>query len=777
MPINIIIIDTFKIYYIQFFVNNMQNKSPFNKTLVLIGGGHSHVEVIKQLGMKPIEGLRVVLISRNFDTPYSGMLPGYLAGHYDYDECHIDLSSLTQFSNVTFICAEVKALDVDDSKIHLNNRPSIHFDLLSINIGSRPKTLTVSGAIKNSILVKPIDKFIDKWKLFLEQTQLADRPLNIAVVGGGAGGVELILSSQFRINTSQIKSNSNSIQHHFHLFAKSKNILPTYNNHVRDKFLRILSERGIAVYTEHDVTEIQEDSLQCANGFNLPVDIAIWVTNAAAPSWVKDSGIDTDADGFIKVNDFLQSVSHKNIFAVGDISSPINHVRPKSGVFAVRQGPYLSKNLRNVLFDHPLTKFTPQKKFLSLISSGNKYAVASRGILTIEGKWVWILKDWIDRRFINKYNDLPQMTAKSKNSKHIQSSLAVPNFSFSDNTMRCCGCGAKIGSSTLQKVISKLNPVQNDDVLFGLHDPDDAAAIKLPKDKILVQSVDYFRALIDDEYLFGKIAANHALGDIFAMGASAHTAMAIATIPYASETIMEQQLYQVLSGAVEVLNEAGCSLIGGHSGEGTELAFGLSINGITDPTVLLRKNTLRPEHVLILTKPIGTGTLFAANMRRKCKGKWVESALDSMMQSNKTASEIFIYHGASACTDITGFGLMGHLVEMLDFTAKILVTLDLDALPILDGALETISNEIFSSLYEKNLDFKYSIADFENIQHQKFPLLFDPQTAGGLLACVPKNKAEECIKKLHKENYSHASIMGYITKLENTSRPLIAIRN
>ncbi len=755
----------------------MQNEAPYKKTLVLVGGGHSHIEVLKQFGMAPLPGLRIILISRNIDTPYSGMLPGYLAGHYSYDDSHIDLSSLTQFANTTFIQAEVNALDTNQRRIHCVGRPPVQYDFLSINIGSRPSTLMVPGAIENTYTVKPIDRFIHKWELFIKKIQQANKSLNIGVVGAGAGGVELILSTQFRINNLHNSQTTKNIQHKFYLLTNSKEILPTHNKQVRKKFRKILTERGINIYTEHNVIEVKEDALCCENGVQLPIDVVIWVTHASAPQWIKDSGIKTDGDGFIHVNDFLQSTSHPNIFAAGDISASINYPRPKSGVFAVRQGPYLETNLRHTILEKPLKKYLPQKKFLSLISSGDKYAVASRGNFTIEGKWVWKLKNWIDKKFIRKYNELPDMLLEKTSSTSKQSTKLDQISNIEQHPMRCCGCGAKVNSNILGKVIRKLQPIQHKDILLGLHEPDDAAAIKLSSEKILVQSVDYFRALVDDEYLFGKITANHALGDIFAMGASVHSALAIATIPFASEKIMEEQLFQMLSGAIEVLNEAGCSLIGGHSGEGSELAFGLSINGISDSDKLLRKNTMNEGDILLLTKPIGTGTLFAANMRRKCKGYWIESAIDSMLLSNKKAADILICNEASACTDITGFGLLGHLLEMINSSSSISVTLDLDAIPILDGALETITNGIVSSLHESNLKSETTLNLFNKITHPNYPLIFDPQTAGGLLACIPKSHAENCIKELHENNYIRASIIGEINRRVNESDPTIKIRN
>ena len=328
--------------------------------------------------------------------------------------------------------------------------------------------------------------------------------------------------------------------------------------------------------------------------------------------------------------------------------------------------------------------------------------------------------------------------------------------------MRCGGCGAKVGANLLARTLGGLKPVIRDDVLIGLDAPDDAAVIAVPPGKVLVQTVDHFRAILDDPYLFGRIAANHALGDVYAMGAEPQSALAIVTVPYGPEAQVEEQLFQLMSGAARTLEEAGCTLAGGHTGEGAEMALGFSVNGLADPARLMRKSGLRPGDVLILTKPLGTGTLFAAEMRGKAKRRWIEAAIASMLQSNREAAAILQAHGATACTDVTGFGLLGHLLEMTK-ASGVGATLRLDALPVLDGAEETAGQGLLSSLHAANARAESGIANLDaSRRHPRYPLLFDPQTAGGMLAGVPVERAEACEEALRRAGYEMTATLGVV---------------
>ncbi|MBI1839911.1 MAG: selenide, water dikinase SelD, partial [Verrucomicrobia bacterium] len=665
--------------------------------LVLVGGGHSHLAVLKMFGMRCLPGVRLTLISKEISTPYSGMLPGHIAGHYSFDEAHIDLRPLCHFAGARLYSDRVTGLDLVNKRVLCADRPPVGFDLLSINIGSTPRAGDVPGAMEHALPVKPIDRFLQGWEAIVQRALgHGKNPFRIVVVGAGAGGVELALATQHRLQTALAAGRSPGLAPEIHLVGAAPMILPTHNPRTRRRFVRILQERGIHAHLGSPVTEIGPGLVRCGAGPGIACDAVLWVTDAAPPAWLAESGLRTDAEGFVAVNDCLQSVSHAFVFAAGDVAGVVAHPRPKSGVFAVRQGRPLAENLRLALRGEPPRPFAPQKRHLSLISTGDQYAVASRGGWAVEGRWVWRAKNWIDRRWMRQYKELPEMDSDSR--APLSAGLAAteaPEERSVTPAMRCGGCAAKVGGQALSRVLRRLKPATREDVLVGLDSPDDAAVTAPPPGQVCVQTIDFFRSFIDDPFVFGKVAANHCLGDIYAMGAEPRSALALALLPYGPDERIEEDLFQVMAGAMEVLAASDTLLVGGHTGEGAEMGFGLAVTGFGDPKRLLRKGGMKPSDRLILAKPLGTGTLFAADMRRRTRGRWIEGAILSMLVSNRAAARRLLQHGATACTDVTGFGLLGHLVEMAK-ASSVGVEISIEALPLLEGVAERLGLGILS---------------------------------------------------------------------------------
>lgn len=753
-------------------------ESPILRDIVLIGGGHSHAVALRMWAMRPVPGARLTLICTDTETPYSGMLPGFIAGHYDCEDIHIDVRRLAEFAGARYYRDEVVGIDRAERRVICRQRPPVAYDLLSINIGSTPRLGHVAGADAHAVPVKPIRQFGERWRALLERVRQHAGRTTVAVVGAGAGGVELALAMHYRLGRELRARGRDPDELAVHLFSAGTEILPTHNRAVRRAFEGVLAERGIAVHRDAEVVEVAPGRLQTRRGENLAADEVVWVTQAGGAAWLAATGLALDEAGFIRVTDTLRTETDPRIFAAGDCASMIGRPLEKAGVFAVRMGPVLAENLRRSLLDQSLKAYRPQRRWLALISTGDRHAIASRGALFARGDWVWRWKDRIDRRFMERFSDLPAMDAMQGKAKPVAEPIpleaAEQTQAISALAMRCGGCGAKVGASVLSRALARVQPIRRDDVLIGLADPDDAAVLRVPPGKAVVQTVDFFRAFIDDPWVFGRIAANHALGDVFAMGAEAQSATAIATVPPGLEAKVEDTLFQMMSGAVSVLNEAGCALVGGHTGEGRELALGFAVNGLMDETLagVMTKGGLRPGDALILTKPMGTGTLLAAHARLAAKGRWIDAALASMQVSNRAAAACLMAHGARACTDLTGFGLLGHLVEMTK-PSGVDAELELDALPLLEGARETAAAGILSSLQPANVRLRRALRNQEAaLNHPAYPLLFDPQTAGGLLASVPADRAEACLAELRRLGYVHAAAIGRVLPQGEAVEPI-----
>ncbi|CAE7947457.1 selD [Symbiodinium sp. KB8] len=765
-------------------------RTPILKDLVLVGGGHSHVNVLRMLGMEPLPGVRVTLVTRDVETPYSGMLPAHVAGLYTRRECHLDLNVLARFARVRLVHATAVSIDLQKKHVNLEgDRPPIAYDVLSINIGSAPR-VQVDASTEGITPVKPIDGFGARWDDLLARVPSWTGSRRLLVVGGGAGGFELAATMRARL-TSELKRLNSTARITVGLVTRS-GLLPQHTAGARCLAEKALKQRGIEVYTGYDVTRAEAGVLHCSDGKTLKYDDCIWCTQGSPQSWVASCGLCTDKDGFLLVDQQMRcrpkdaTLDIGHVFAGGDIASAEGHPRPKAGVFAVMAGMVLWINIRASLTCEKLVTYWPQHSFLGLLNLGDGTCIASRGTLATEGAWLWGLKDWIDRRWMwNYFEGLPEMPASLD---ALSPGLAVAKAAggatadlLKHSIMRCGGCGAKVGATTLERAMSRVDfPKQPGDgkawsceaeVVIGTGD--DAAVVDLITDgggKVSsVQTIDFFRSFIGDPYQFGRIAAVHALSDCEAMGAIPQTALALVQVPFASEDKQEEDLVQLMAGAASALKRVNCALVGGHTCESRELGLGFAISGRLPggSTTAMTKVAMRGGDVLILTKPLGTGTLFAADMRAKARGPWIATALKSMETSNREAATCLRAHGALACTDITGFGLIGHLVEMCR-QSGVQASLELSKVPVYDGALDCLKMGIESSLQPANVRLRRAVANHEEVRGRlEYLMLFDPQTSGGLLAAVPQAQAEACVSELRASGAApSAAIIGSASSSE-----------
>jgi selenide,water dikinase len=364
------------------------------RRLLLAGGGHAHVEVLRRLGLAKRPGLDVVLVSPLPLTPYSGMLPGVVAGHYTAEEACIDLAPLAQFAGARFVRARVTAVDADASHVDLDDGSRIPYDVLSIDTGSVPPVGAIAGADGCGTSVKPVERFLAAW-----QTVLDERPRRthcIAVVGAGAGGVELALAMRARLRKMQRDTD-------VVLCGESPDLMPGHAPSTRRHVSAALASRGIRRQLGQRVTHVDEGRLRFADGTSIAAQWIVWATGAAAPPWLHTSGLARDPAGFLLVDATLRSVSHPAVYAAGDVATVRDHRHPKSGVYAVRQGPPLFANLMRALDGASPQPWTPQPRTLALLLTGDGAAIASWGPFAATGAWAWRWKDRIDRGFMARY--------------------------------------------------------------------------------------------------------------------------------------------------------------------------------------------------------------------------------------------------------------------------------------------------------------------------------------------------------------------------------------
>ena len=716
------------------------------KRLVLVGGGHAHVGVLRALAMEREPGLEIVLIAKELDAPYSGMLPGYVAGHYDIDACHIDLVRLAHFAGARLIHGEAVGLDRNVRQLHILGRPPIAYNLLSIDTGITPSIGDIAGADEHAIAVKPVSSFAPRWNKLEARASAPEGPRRIVVVGTGAAGFELVLAIRHRLVGTASARGLKPDAFSFTLVG-SGNLLPTHNARARHLAGRELARYGVVLVTGEAVVGVGPDHVRLASGRRLASDATLITTKAAAPAWFRQTGLRLDEAGFLAVRDTLQVEDEDDIFAAGDCASVIAHPREKAGVFAVRQGPPLTRNLRRRARGLPPEPFTPQRHFLTLLSCGDRSAIAARGRFAAAGRWAWRLKDKIDRDFMRRFQDLPASAGMSGGA---------------DDEMLCAGCAAKLGPGPLSRALGRYAAAvpAGAGAIQNLVPGDDAAVLDLGGGKLRLESIDHFPAVWPEPYVLGEIAAAHAMSDILAKGGTPDHALALAGLPPAAPHLQEDDLVQMLAGATAVLAPEGVALVGGHTARADDISIGFFVSGTVDRSALLPKAGLLPGQLLVLTKPLGTGIIFAGWMRGLARAREVSAALSGMRRSNAATTRLLLAHGATAATDVTGFGIAGHLIEMLE-ASSMTATVSLPACLRYPGVDRLLALGVRSSLIPDNLALSDRLELDCGDPEPALALLFDPQTSGGLLAGIPAGRAHAAVSRL-REAGIEAAVVGEV---------------
>ncbi|MBW0175020.1 MAG: selenide, water dikinase SelD [Vulcanococcus sp.] len=691
--------------------------------LVLAGGGHTHALLLRRWIMRPASrpaDLAVLLVNRTSTALYSGMVPGLLAGLYPREACAIDLRDLCRRAGVGFVQAEITGLDPARRELLLQGRPPLRFHTLSLNVGCETLWQAGPSAATSAVqTVKPLEPFL----AWLERRLNNPADPQVRIRGGGAAAVEVALALRSRGLQPELLLRGDGLQ--FGCAA------------AHQAAERLLAAAGIPI--QRGVEDQAAADLAC--------------TGSRAPAWLAASGLPVQAGtGRVLTEASLMVQGCERLFASGDCAVIAADPRPPAGVWAVRAAPLLAENLWRLQADPPLPlrRWRPQRWALQLLGDGGVQGLPSPRALAVYGPFcwgpsraIWRWKDWIDRRFMQGFAPASAMAAG-----------AAP--------MACRGCAAKLPAAPLAAALGRLSPT-------GEAPPaEDAARLDVnERGELLLQSVDGFPALLDDPWLNARLTTLHACSDLWACGAQVRSLQAVVTLPEAAPAVQEEWLLQSLAGVRSVLDPLGATLLGGHTLEGRDgagLGLSLAVNGAVLPQRSWPKGPLAAGQVLLLTRPIGTGVLFAAAMADAAKPGWLDAALAVMQQSQAPLVEILAAHGCQACTDITGFGLLGHLGEMLGPGQQ--VALDPDAIPALPGALELLEQGLSSSLAPANaralvaLDGPIALNRAATAAEQQ--LWIDPQTCGPLLAALPAAAAQGALEAIRAAGFPQAALIGRV---------------
>ncbi len=706
---------------------------------MLAGGGHSHALILMRWAMKPHlkpKGL-ITLINRNSTTIYSGMFPGLLSGHYQIQEVLIDLRFLADKAGVSFIVGEIKSLDISQNRIFIEGRvPPLKFSKISIDVGSDTRIsedyLQIVQNKEDVLPIRPFRKSFE-WIQRLDCDSRFNQSETFNVIGSGLSAIEVAFSLRERWPNRKLR-------------------LQAFQNTFNQRFKHALQLSKIEV----------TNPMKRING------PALFCTGNKVPKWLEDSGLNVNSVGRIITNSCLNAIGRPNIFAVGDCGVIASDYRPPSGVWAVRAAMPLARNIERSFIGKRLISWKPQPFAMQLVggcsSLSFKKAWLIWGPLMIgPHSLIWKLKKHIDLKFMRGFHK-----------KSIMHSM--------DQIIACRGCAAKVAAQPLQAALKTAQIIDPDQY------PEDASLVQSSYEGgSWFQSVDGFPALVNDLWLNSKITTLHACSDLWARGASVLSAQALITLPAIHQSLQEEILTQCLAGIKSALEPQGAKLIGGHTFESRsalvqniplDVEISLSINGLVKPGIVpWGKTGVKPGDAILISRGLGSGVVFAAAMKGVTSSEIVDNTISQISQSQHFAINSLLSNASSAslinaCTDVTGYGLLGHLFEMIEATnsnrlklalPQIKIKLFASAIPSLYGAKELLKAGYSSTLAPSNRNIwnylntnakKSPLIDFaaENIalddNEMKVirELLVDPQTCGPLILSCDSKIAIELVK-------------------------------
>ncbi len=701
---------------------------------MLIGGGHANVQVLKRLCINTIKGLHTILISEYFEATYSGMTPGYIHKDFNKDDISIDLQRLCFNAGATFVKDKVVKLDTNYKELKLQNFPPINYDLLSINTGSISNTNNINIE-KSSIhfFVKPIASFVKNLN-YIDQI-IKNKNNKIAIIGGGVASYELAFSLKRRYERQL------DITIYGKKILEEKNL----NKITKNNLKKIAKNLGIREYSG-EVISISKKYLTLNNGDKIGCDLSLVSTGASIGSWLSESNLSKNNKGFIRVDSNLLSINDKNVFVTGDACSIENKLRPKSGVMAVRQGEILKENIFLKLTGKKLIKFKPQKNWLYLIGTYKNYALLNYFFLSFHSRWCWDLKVWIDKNFINKFK-FPNTLRMAKKNFELES--------FENTKMYCQGCGSKVSKNTLINYINK-----NSD---NIHLRD--SSIIMNKSFKMLQTIDHIKLFSSlNPFDFGKISYLHSQNDILAAGGNVKSLSVSLGVPFSENYVEKFYLEYFMKGIKFEADKYECSVSSGHSYQSQEPGITLTLNGEIENNV--SKNSAKVDDLIYLSKPLGTGYLLAAyfNNSEMLSSNDFEKIINNLKKGNLFAVNSARNSNSQTMTDISGFGLSSHLIDIcLSSNLSCKITLNPDLLINSNtNLLKIFQSTSFQNNYNAS---KQYVKISEN--HPLKNILFDPQTNGPMLIAIKKRNQKKFENYfLNKSDIKPILIGKFVDKLE-----------
>jgi len=727
------------------------------------------------------------IISDAPEAPYSGMLPGHLLGHYNGRELHFDLYQLASELGIPFIHDEVVGIDPISQVIHFKNSPDLSYDRASINVGLRPSLKNIQLApagLAQTTPVKPIGAFVSKWHQLLQNSKFLNRPMTIAMAGGGPAAVEIMVALRQQLPNAKL-----------FLFGQAAQLLPGHSHRAHSLTVKELELQGIEIHLASSVSSFDGKILETSKQEKFNVDWLLIAGHGESQPWLQDLGVKnllpTDKNGFLKINEFLQVQGYRNLFAAGDCCHFTHprypHGLPKSGVFAVRMGPILAHNIFSSLQKDTLQTYVPQKNTLALIHLAPEKILASYGPLAGIPPWGLYWKRHIDQTFMQKFQHMMTSIDGSMNGLidgSMDASMDTTRVPSNDNSSsnlfaaeknHCTGCGSKLAAGDLCEALKT-----------SAENFQDNFALKLQSsDAVIASSIDTLKSLHPDPYIFSQVALLSSLNDLWANGLTPEGVSTSLIIAQGPEKRMQHDLARFHLGVSQLASKLKINLLKGHTSMGHEMWATFHVIGSakskSNSANKIKKGQVQQGDCLILTKPIGSGLLLTAWNMPEFKTGLTSTHYSNffsnqgLLKNHSDASTWFQNFSIHACTDVSGFGLMGHLFEILSNSMPMAathlsgITLSYDSIPSFQGVDILSKTKLLNSIYNLSRNHAYAQSLAKKLHWplplptwQENPALYSPETNGAFVLALPQSESDSFIKFIRNQGFREASVIGHI---------------